>query len=109
MILHIDSNATYLVLPKAKSRIAGYYYLSDHLKKMKYPKLNGVILVECKTLCHIVTLLAKAKTAGVFHNTQIAKPIWHILEYLGYNQPLILIKIDNSTANGFIHNNIYTK
>ena len=68
MILYIDSNATYLVLPKAKSHIARYYYLSNHPKKMKYPKLNGVILVECKILRYVVFLLAKAKTARVFHN-----------------------------------------
>ena len=29
MILHVDSDAAYLVLPKAKSRIAGYFYLAD--------------------------------------------------------------------------------
>ena len=29
MILHTDSDAAYLVAPKAKSRIAGYYFLSD--------------------------------------------------------------------------------
>ena len=29
MILNIDSDAAYLVLPKAKSRIAGYYHLSS--------------------------------------------------------------------------------
>ena len=30
MILHIDSDAAYLVLPKARSRIAGHYFLSSH-------------------------------------------------------------------------------
>ena len=28
MILHVDSDAAYNVMPKARSRIAGYYYLA---------------------------------------------------------------------------------
>ena len=50
MVLHIDSNAAYLVLPGAKSRIAGYYYLSDYSNKTTHPFLNSAILVEYKTL-----------------------------------------------------------
>ena len=109
MILHIDSNTAYLVLPKAKSYIARYYYLYDHSKKMMHPKLNGEILVECKTLYYVVISLAEAKTAGVFHNAQIDKPIQYLFECLRYHQPLTPIKTDNSIANVFIHNNIYTK
>jgi len=30
MILHVDSKAVYLVAQGAKSRITGYYYLSDY-------------------------------------------------------------------------------
>ena len=33
MVLIVDSDAAYLVIPKAKSRIARYYYLSDHTSK----------------------------------------------------------------------------
>ena len=68
MVLHIDSNAAYLVLPKSKSRIAGFYYLSDHLKKILTPKLNRVILVECKALYHIISLSVEVEIGGVFHN-----------------------------------------
>ena len=50
MVLHVDSDAAYLVAPKARSRIAGYYHLSSHPNIMKHPRLNGAILVECKTL-----------------------------------------------------------
>ena len=39
MILHVDSDASYLVEPGAKSRAGGYYYLSSY----KLPKLNGPI------------------------------------------------------------------
>ena len=30
MSLHIDSDAAYLVMPNARSRFVGYYYLSKH-------------------------------------------------------------------------------
>ena len=38
MVLYIDSDAAYLVTPKAKSRVAGYYYLADHLNIIKIQK-----------------------------------------------------------------------
>ena len=34
MVLLVNSDAAYLVLPKAKSRIAGYYHLSNHPSKL---------------------------------------------------------------------------
>ena len=66
MNLHVDSDAVYLVAPNAKSRISGFYYMSDIPK----PKLNGPVLDECKLLKHIVTSTAEADTAGLFYNTQ---------------------------------------
>ena len=84
MVLHIDSDTTYLILPNTKSRIAGYYFLSDHPKKISPPILNRAILVECKALFYIISSLAKAKTVGIFNNAQIAIPIRCLLESLRY-------------------------
>ena len=50
MVLHVDNNAAYLVAPKARSCIAGYYHLLDHPSITKHPHLNSAILVEYKTL-----------------------------------------------------------
>ena len=41
MCLHIDTNAAYLVAPKAKSRIAGYYYLSNKLQSPSQTTLTS--------------------------------------------------------------------
>ena len=109
MVLHVDSDAAYLVAPKARSRIAGYYYLSHHPATTSTPSLNGLVLVECKTLRHVVASAAEAEIAGVFHNAQITLSIRRILEVLNHPQPPTPIKTDNSTANGFIHNNIHQK
>jgi len=109
MVLHVDSDAAYLVSPKAKSRISGFFYMSDHPEKTHQPTPNGAILVECKTLRHVVASAAEAEIAGVFHNAQVALEIRRILEVLNHPQPPTPIKTDNSTANGFIHNNIHQK
>ena len=59
MQLHVDSNAAYLVAPKAKSRIAGYFYCSDKTTKTPpQPTLNGPLHVKCKVLWHVVTSAA---------------------------------------------------
>ena len=54
MILNIDSDAAYLVIPKAKSRIAGFFFMNNLPSSTPLPVLNGAILVECKTLRHVV-------------------------------------------------------
>jgi len=71
MILHVDSDAAYLILQGAKSRIAGYFFLSDKIPPpptIPNPRLNGPILVECKLLRHVVASSAEAETAGLFFN-----------------------------------------
>lgn len=109
MILHVNSDAAYLVVPKARSRVAGYFYLSDHPNITKHPKVNGAILVECKTLRHVVSSAAEAEVAGVFHNAGMAIPIRHFLECLNHKKPPTPIKTDNSTATGFIYDNIHQR
>ena len=109
MILSIDSNAAYLVLPQAKSSIMGYFQLNSNLQHVEHPEVNGAILVECKALRHVVSLVAEAETTGVFYNTQVSIPIQYILQQFGHLQPPIYIKTDNSTVTGFVHNNIHQK
>ena len=109
MVLHVDSDAAYLVAPNARSRIAGYFHLSDHPNITKHPKLNGAVLVECKTLRHVVLSSAEAEVAGIFHNAGMAIPIRHILQALNHPQPPTPLKTDNSTATGFVYINIHQK
>ena len=71
-----------------------------------YTILNGTILVECKALCHIITFTVEVEIARVFYNAQKIIPIRYILEAISHLQLPILIKTDNSTASGFINNNI---
>ena len=64
MILNVDSDAAYLVLPNARSRIAGFFHLTNKTN----PFRNGPLLVECKTLRHVVTSTAEAETSACYHN-----------------------------------------
>jgi hypothetical protein len=70
------------------------------------PKLNGPVLVECKTLRGVLTSAAEAETGGVFHNGQTTIVIQRALEALGHKQPPTPLKTDNFTANSFVHANI---
>lgn len=105
MILAVESDAAYLVLPAAKSRIAGYFHMTNSDLKL----LNGAILVECQTLKHVVASAAEAETGGLFHNAQLAVIIRQILHDLGHPQPPTPIKTDNSTANNFVHSTMKQK
>ena len=107
MALHVDSDAAYLVLPKARSRIAGYFYLSKActitITITKSPAINGSILVEYKVLRHVVSSATEAETGGLFHNYQTAIMIRNILNALGHKQKLTPVKTDNSTDSLFVN------
>ena len=95
MVLHVESNAAYLVAPKARSRIARYFHLSEHPNKTNNPKINATIQVECKTLRHVVSSSAGAEVAGIFHNATMALTMHHMLAALGHPQPPTPLKTDN--------------
>ncbi len=101
MILTADTDAAFLVQPDARSRYAGYFYLTDDNSSP-----NGAVLVICRTLRGVMRSAAEAECAGVFHNSQEAIVLRNILEALGHPQPPTRIKTDNSTANSFVQNNI---
>jgi hypothetical protein len=109
MALHIDSDAAYLVLPNARSRYAGHYFLSDYpppLPAKPTPKPNGSILTICKTIRGVMASAAETETGGVYGNAQEAIACRISLCALGHPQPPTPIKTDNSTANSFVHANI---
>ena len=109
MQLHVDTDAAYLIAPKAKSRIASYYHFPKRQISTTQQLPNGAVLVECKTLKHVVASAAEAEIAGVYHSAHISIPIRRILHALGHTQLATPIKTDNSTASGFIHDNIQQK
>ena len=102
MCLHVDSDAAYLVLPKARSRLAGHFFLSDHPEVSRTISPNGPILTECKTIRTVVASAAEAETHGIFHNAQTALPIRFLLNQMGHPQPPTPLKTDNKIAEAFV-------
>ena len=112
MKLYIDSYAAYLVTPKAKSRMAGYFYLSDHYiggSGNPIPKLNAHIHIECQLLKHVISSAVEVEKSAIFHNCKIAIWIRRMLEALGHEQKIIPLKTDNSTAEAFSNNTLKEK
>ena len=105
----MNSDADYLVLPKAGSRMSGCFQLSKCLRHNHPPFLNGATLVVCKVLHRVVSLTVESESAGVFHNFQLAIPIRHMLESLNHAQPATPIKTKDSSTHGFVNNNIHQK
>ena len=116
MCLHVDSDASYLSVSKARSRIAGFHYLSSRpsdettsTAPQTPPPTNGAILTPCMILKEVVSSAAEAELAGAFHNGKEACPIRITLEELGYPQPATIIVTDNSTAAGISNDTVKQK
>ena len=103
MQLKVESDASYLVIEGAKSRVAGHFYLEANKRHLNDTGDNAPILTECITLKNVVCSAAEAECAGLFHNCQKAIVIRRILEALGHKQNPTSVKTDNSTANSFVH------
>ena len=104
MILMIDIDATYLVLPEACSRFSVYDYFTNRMHD--YPKgtptQNVPIVEKFNTLKTVLSSSAEAEICGTFENAQNAIPLRqsHIsrhphlfyktsqIENLGYEIPL---------------------
>ena len=105
ILLWVDNDATYLIVPEAKSWIAGFYHLSEDPNKTNHPILNGPINIECLLLCQVVSLAVEAEIAGLFHNVKTAIQIQYILHQINHLQLPTKVKTDKTTVNSLIHNN----
>ena len=112
MQLCIESDASYLSESHARSRVAGYHYLSTHpknLPKGTLPPHNGPISVPCKIIRNVLASAAEAELAGLFVNGQDAIPERITLEELGHPQDATPIVTDNATATGIANDSIKQK
>ena len=108
MVLHIQSDASYLSVKNAKSTVGGHCYLGD-IRDSNKPPTNGPLFIVCNILKNVVASAAEAELAALFHNAQEAVILRTTLEEIGHKQPATPIKTDNSTAAGIINNTIKQK
>ena len=106
MILNIHSDASYLSESRARSRVAGMFFLGSTLKKGQPIQLNGSIFVFSGILKFVVASAAEAELAALFLNAKDGKIIRLILQELGHNQPPTPIHCDNVTAAGIANNTV---
>ena len=80
MILFIHSDASYLLVIKARSRTSGVFSLSypkpDAITSSQYTTiLNGFIFIMCKILRNIMASAAESEYGALLLNGQAAVPI----------------------------------
>jgi hypothetical protein len=111
MTLYVESDASYLSESKARSRVAGFHYLSDAVPDptKDQPPMNGAISVPCKVLKAILASAAETELAGLFVNGQEAVPERITLEELGHPQGPTPMATDNGTALGIANDSIKQK
>jgi hypothetical protein len=106
MILNIHSDASYLSATRARSQVAGYFFLGSVPKDNAPIKLNGAILVFCGILKFVVASAAEAELGALFLNCKEGKIQRLILEELGHPQPPVPIHCDNATATGIANDTV---
>jgi hypothetical protein len=111
MILAVESDASYLSVIKARSRAAGYFYLTS---KPKLPtdafQPNGAVHVMCHIMREVLSSAAEAELGALFqHNGKEACPLRLALEEMGHPQPATPMATDNSTASGIVTDTVKQK
>ena len=114
MILAVCSDAAYLVLPNARSRAAGHFFLTDlagATLPTPSPKPNGSIHVLCKTLRSVAASASEAETGALFLNAQAAVPLLTTLLEMGHPQPPTgtPLETDSATAVGILRSTVRMK
>ena len=114
MILAVCSDAAYLVLPNARSRAAGHFFLTtlpSATSSPPNPTPNGAVHVLCKTIRTVAASASEAETGSLFLNAQEAVPMITALQEMGHTQPAIgtPLETDNATAHGILHAQVRMK
>jgi hypothetical protein len=107
MILHIHSDASYLSVSNARSRLGGLFFLGN-----KYPeqdKLKGSILNVVAIIKNMVSSAAESEVGACFHNAQSGAPLRVTLTELGRTKPPTPLRTDNSTAFDILNETIKQK
>jgi hypothetical protein len=107
MILHIHSDASYLSISKAMSRLGGLFYLGYNVPNGV--KLNGSILNVASVIKNVVASAAESEVGACFQNAQTAAPLRVTLLELGHTQQSTPLRTDNYTAYGILNKTIKQK
>jgi hypothetical protein len=107
MILHIHSNASYLLVSNARSRLGGLFFLGN--KPPNQDKLNGSIFNVASVIKNVVASAAESEVGACFNNAQSGAPLRVTLTEMGHTQPPTPLRTNNSTAFGILNETIKQK
>jgi hypothetical protein len=107
MILHIHSDASYLSVSNARSRLGGLFFLGNNSPEQD--TLYGSILHVASVIKNVVASAAESEVGVCFHNAQSGAPLRVTLTELGHTQPPTPLRTDNSTAFGILNETIKQK
>jgi hypothetical protein len=94
MQLQLQTDASYLCRPKARSVLGGFHFLGF------WDRINGPIYCTSKIISCVVASVAEAELGAAFQNAQKAVEFRNTLHELGYPQQPTTILIDNTVAVG---------
>ena len=103
MQLQIQSDASFLCRPQAKSVLGGFHYLGTT------ELINGPIFCTSKLISCIVSSAAEAELGAAFQNAQKGAHFRNTLVELGYPQQPTTISVDNTVALGLAADTINAK
>jgi hypothetical protein len=107
MILHIHSDASYLSVSNARSRLGGLFFLGN--KSPEQDTLNVSILNVASVIKNVVASAGESEVGACFRNAQSGAPLRVTLTELGHTQPPTPLRTDKSTAFGILNETIKQK
>ena len=106
MVLHIQSDASYLSRLNARSVAGGIFYLGNK----DQPELtNGAILAVSSVIDVVVSAVSEAEYAAAFQMAQTGVWLRQILTSMNYPPPATYMLGDNKLAVGLANNDVKTK
>ena len=106
MRLFIQSDASYLSRPKARSVAGGIFYLGNNNQPTT---INDPCLTLSSIIPVIISSVAEVEFAAVFMNAKEGASLRDILDILGYSQPTTDILCDNMCAVGLASDTVTPK
>ena len=105
MILQVEADSAYLVLPKARSRAAAWFILGNDPSTRPVPMTNAPLHILCNTIKNVMASAAEAEAGGLFLAVQKACPLRIALAELGHPQPPQGTPLynDNKTTTGILN------
>jgi len=114
MVLHVVSDASYLSSSGARSRLGGYFFLSDTVPDIQSPEapsppFNAPVLVNSSIITAVLSSAGEAELGALFYNSKDAANLQTTLAALGHPQTATPIQADNACAVGIANDTIKQK